>query len=68
MRFVVLEEKIIVDKRSFCPKCRGKMEEGYLLGAWSWMSNSNQSNTRQAKKIFGFACKKCSFVEFYLKK
>jgi predicted nucleic-acid-binding Zn-ribbon protein len=51
-----------------CAKCQGEMEKGYLLGAWSWISDKNQSNTREAKKIFGYACKNCGYVEFYLKK
>jgi len=44
------------------------MEKGYLLGAWSWISDRKQSNPREAKKIFGYACKNCGYVEFYLKK
>jgi hypothetical protein len=26
------------------------MEEGYLLGTWSWISDKNQITTREAKK------------------
>ena len=63
-----MHNKLIEDIKSDCPKCSGKMEKGYLLGAWSWMSNGNQSSTRQAKKIYGFACENCGFVEFYLKR
>jgi len=51
-----------------CPRCNGVMEKGYLLGAWSWISDRKQSNPREAKKIFGYACKNCGYVEFYLKK
>jgi len=46
-----LRNKLIEDIKSNYSKCSGKMEKGYLLGAWSWMSNGNQSSTRQAKKI-----------------
>jgi uncharacterized OB-fold protein len=43
------------------------MEKGYLLGAWSWISDKKQCNPREAKKIFGCACKNCGYVEFYLR-
>jgi len=33
-----------------CPKCHGEMEKGYLLGAWSWISDNNQINPKEAKK------------------
>jgi PHP family Zn ribbon phosphoesterase len=33
-----------------CPKCQGEMEKGYLLGAWSWISDKNQIKPREAKK------------------
>jgi predicted nucleic-acid-binding Zn-ribbon protein len=55
-------------RKEKCPKCNGEMEKGYLLGAWSWISDKKQSNPREAKKIFGYACKNCGYVEFYLKK
>lgn len=55
-------------KKMKCPKCSFEMEKGYLLGAWSWISDKKQSNPREAKKIFGYACKNCGYVEFYLKK
>jgi len=61
-----LDNNLHLDKTT-CSKCGGHIEKGYLLGAWSWISNANQSNTRQAKKIFGFACKTCGYVEFYIK-
>lgn len=63
-----MKDRLAVEKNSVCSKCNGHMEKGYLLGAWSWIANKNQSNPRQAKKIFGFACKKCGYVEFFLKK
>ncbi|MCJ7713040.1 hypothetical protein MUO66_01075 [Candidatus Bathyarchaeota archaeon] len=51
-----------------CPKCYSKMETGALLGACMWLSNKKQTNPRDAEKIFGYGCKKCGFVEFYLRK
>jgi hypothetical protein len=53
-------------RKKKCPKCHGEMEQGYLLGAWSWISDKKY-NPREAKKIFGYACKNCSYVEFYLR-
>jgi predicted nucleic-acid-binding Zn-ribbon protein len=50
-----------------CPKCQGEMEKGYLLGAWSWISDKKQINPREAKKIFGYGCRNCGYVEFYLR-
>ena len=41
------------------------MEKGYF--PWSWISDKNQTNPREAEKIFGYACKNCGYVEFYLK-
>jgi hypothetical protein len=37
-------------RKKKCPKCHGEMEKGYLLGAWSWISDKNQCNPREAKK------------------
>ena len=44
------------------------METGALLGACMWLSNKKQTNPRDAKKIFGYGCKKCGFVELYIRK
>jgi predicted nucleic-acid-binding Zn-ribbon protein len=49
------------------PKCQGEMEKGYIPGAWSWISDKKQINPREAKKIFGYGCKNCGYVEFYLR-
>ena len=51
-----------------CQKCRGEMEIGYLLGAWSWSSQKNRWSTKQSKKISGYACKNCGYVELYVRK
>jgi hypothetical protein len=51
-----------------CFKCNGKIEKGYLLGAWSWLPDKKQCNIGEAKKIFGYACTDCGYVEFFLRK
>jgi hypothetical protein len=49
-----------------CPKRGRDMEIGYLPGAWNWSAGKNFWRLRQPKRIFGNACKKCGYVEFYL--
>jgi len=42
------------------------MEIGYLSGAWSWSAGKSLWSIRHPKKIFGYGCKNCGYVEFYL--
>lgn len=51
-----------------CPKCGGLMELGYLPGAWSWSVGKSLWRPRNQRRIFGYACKVCGLVEFYLEK
>jgi len=49
-----------------CPKCGGEMEIGYLPGAWSWSAGKSLWSIRRPKRIFGYGCKNCGYVEFCL--
>jgi len=49
-----------------CPKCGREMEIGYLPGAWSWSAGKSLWRIRKPKRIFGYGCKNCGYVEFYL--
>jgi len=49
-----------------CPKCGGEMEIGYLPGAFSWSAGKGLWRIRKPKRIFGYGCKNCGYVEFYL--
>ena len=49
-----------------CPKCGGEMEIGYLPGAWSWSAGKSLWSIRHPKRIFGYGCKNCGYVEFHL--
>ena len=49
-----------------CPKCDREMEIGYLPGAWSWSAGKSLWRIRKPKRIFGYGCKSCGYVEFYL--
>jgi predicted nucleic-acid-binding Zn-ribbon protein len=51
-----------------CSKCGGQMEIGYLPGAFSWSAGKNLWRIKDSKRIFGYACRKCGHVEFYLEK
>ena len=51
-----------------CPKCGGEMEVGYLPGAWNWYYGRSLWSMQRIKRIFGYACKKCGYVEFYLER
>ena len=49
-----------------CPKCGNETEIGYLPGAFSWSKGKSLWSIREPRRIFGYACKKCGHVEFYL--
>jgi len=51
-----------------CPKCGGEMEEGYLPGAFSWSAGKSLWRIRKPRRIFGYGCRNCGYVEFYLEK
>jgi len=51
-----------------CPKCDGDMEKGYLPGAFSWSPGTSLWKLRQPRRIYGYGCKNCGYVEFYLEK
>ncbi|MDH5782672.1 MAG: hypothetical protein OEZ35_03280 [Candidatus Bathyarchaeota archaeon] len=44
------------------------MEEGYLPGAFSWSAGKSLWRIRKPRRIFGYGCKNCGYVEFYLEK
>jgi len=49
-----------------CIKCGGEMEIGYLPGAFSWSAGKSLWKIRGPKRILGYACENCGYVEFYL--
>jgi predicted nucleic-acid-binding Zn-ribbon protein len=49
-----------------CPKCDGEMEIGYLPGAFSWSKGKSLWRIGESRRIFGHACKKCGYMDFYL--
>jgi len=51
-----------------CPKCSGEMEEGYLPRAFSWSAGKSLWRIRKPRRIFGYGCRNCGYVEFYLEK
>jgi predicted nucleic-acid-binding Zn-ribbon protein len=51
-----------------CPKCGEEMEQGYLPGAFSWSAGKSLWRIRKPRRIFGYGCKNCGYVEFYLEK
>jgi hypothetical protein len=51
-----------------CPKCNGKMEIGYLPSALRWREGTSPWQIGACPRIFGYACKNCGYVEFYLGK
>jgi len=51
-----------------CPNCGGEMEIGNLNGAFYWHKGASIWTINWGRRIHGFACKKCGYVEFYLDK
>jgi predicted nucleic-acid-binding Zn-ribbon protein len=51
-----------------CPKCGGEMEIGYLNNAHNWIRGKSLLKLLAGPRIYAFACKNCSYVEFYLEK
>jgi len=51
-----------------CPKCGGEMEIGYLRDAPYWRRGANLLRIGLGKRIFGYRCKNCGYVEFYTRK
>lgn len=51
-----------------CPKCGGNMEIGHLDGAYHWIWGTSYFRSRYGSRIWGYACKKCGYVEFYKEK
>jgi predicted nucleic-acid-binding Zn-ribbon protein len=52
-----------------CPKCGGEMEIGYLSRAPFWLRGKSMYKFGvNPPRIYGFACKNCGYVEFYLEK
>jgi predicted nucleic-acid-binding Zn-ribbon protein len=51
-----------------CPKCGGEMEIGNLHGVYYWQRGKSIWTIHRGRRIHGFACKKCGYVEFYLDK
>jgi len=51
-----------------CPKCGGEMEKGYLRDAAFWRRGTSLLRIGLGQRIFGYGCKNCGYVEFYLEK
>jgi len=51
-----------------CPKCSGEMEIGNLNDILYWHRGKSVWTFSRSRRIHGFACKKCGYVEFYLDK
>jgi predicted nucleic-acid-binding Zn-ribbon protein len=49
-----------------CPKCGGDMGIGYLTNAPHWTRGTSLFVLRRGKRIFGYRCVDCSYVEFYV--
>ena len=49
-----------------CPKCSGEMEEGFLPGAPHW--KAGKGIWGKGDRVFGYKCRDCGYVEFYVKK
>ncbi len=51
-----------------CPKCGGVMEIGYLPGGWNWVAGKSRWTLSLGRRIYGYGCRDCGYVEFYLER
>lgn len=56
-------------KSKICPKCEGVMEEGKIIGKNNnWRTNTSKDFLKDSEKeILSYACKKCGYLESYVK-
>jgi hypothetical protein len=51
-----------------CPKCGGAMEIGHLPNAWNWIEGKSRWSISLGRRIYGYGCRNCGYVEFYLER
>jgi len=49
-----------------CPKCGGDMEIGHLSNAIRWVHGRSIWTLETGPRIYGYKCKNCGYVEFYV--
>ena len=51
-----------------CPKCGAEVEVGYLSNAPRWRRGRSLWSIGWGERVFGYTCRNCGYIEFYLEK